>query len=148
MADLNDLIDAFDDLIEQFPAERRKLVENAGEKMYQQVLRNIDTSTEEKTGNLRKACYKEIGSEGGYAAVRNNHRVAPHGYIVENGHRLIKGAKKKIGKYGREVNIKGTGRVIGWVNGKYMYRNAMNELEAELDKDVETMLERIVGDKF
>lgn len=148
MADLNYLIDAFDDILEEFSEERRKLVENAGEKMHRQVLRNIDTDTKEKTGHLRKACEKEIGSGGGYAAVRNNSRVAPHAHLVENGHRLIKGAKKKINKYGNESNIKGSGKVIGWVNGKHMYRNAMNELEDELTQDAEQMLEKIVGDKF
>ena len=148
MADLNDLVNVFDDILEGFPEERRKLVERAGEKMHRQVLRNIDTDTREKTGHLRKACHMEIGSEGGYAAVRNNNMIAPHAHLVENGHRLIKGARKKKNKYGNESNIKGSGKVIGWVNGKHMYRNAMNELEDELTKDAENTLQKIVGGKF
>ncbi len=144
---LAELCVAFDELIDQFPEKRRELMENAGEKMRQRVLRNIETDTKEKTGNLKKACYKHIGSGGGYAAVRNDHKKAPHAHLVEFGHRNIKGAKTKQGKNG-PVNIKGSGKVIGWVSGKHMYRNAMNELEDELTQDAENMIEQLVGDIF
>ena len=139
---LDDLDRAFAELLDRFPEKRRELVETVGEKMHQKVLRNIDTDTKEKTGHLRDACEKHIGSGGGYAAIRNDYRKAPHAHLVENGHRLIKGAKKKVNKYGNEMNIKGSGKVIGWVNGKFMYRNAISELEDELTHDAETMIEK------
>ncbi len=142
MGSLEELDKAFASLLEQFPEKRRDLVETAGEKMHQKVLRNIDSETEEHTGRLRAACQKHIGSKGGYAPVRNNNKKAPHAYLVENGHRLMKGAKTKKGKRGQSVNIKGSGRVIGWVNGKHMYRNAVNELEGELIQSAENMIEQ------
>ncbi|MBQ9090719.1 MAG: HK97 gp10 family phage protein [Anaerotignum sp.] len=142
MNELGELDRALGKMLDKLPEKRRELVENAGEKMYQKVLRNIDRDTEAKTGHLREACYKHIGSEGGYAAVRNDNKKAPHAHLVEFGHRLIKGAKTKEGKHGQRVNIKGSGKVIGWVNGKHMYRNAINELEDELEQDAENMIEQ------
>ena len=141
MNELDMLDRALGAFLEEFPEKRRELVENAGEKMHRQVLRNIDRDTEARTGHLREACYKQIGSGGGYAAVRNDSRKAPHAHLVENGHRLIKGAKTKEGKHGQQVNIKGSGKVIGWVNGKHMYRNAMNELAEELEQDAKRTAE-------
>lgn len=145
---LDKLCDSFDVMLEKFPEERRELMEKAGEKMYRQVLRNIDATTEAHTGNLRDACYKHIGSKGGYAAVRNDHKKAPHAHLVEYGHRLVKGTKIKIGKHGQSVSIKGSGRVIGWVNGKHMYRNALNELEDELMQDAEELTDKLVEGLF
>lgn len=145
---LDKICESLDALEEKFSEEQRELVEKAGEKMYRQVLRNIDTSTKEQTGKLRAACYKQIGSKGGYAAVRNNHKKAPHAHLVEYGHKLVKGAKTKTGKHGQKVNIKGSGRVIGWVSGKHMYRNALNELEDELMQDAEKLADRLVGELF
>lgn len=145
---LADLDKAFEKMIEKFPEKRRELVENAGKKMHKKVLRNIDTDTKEDTGRLRDACYLAIGSEGGYAAVRNNHRKAPHAHLVEFGHKLVKGAKTKEGKYGQTVKVKGSGRVIGWVNGKHMYRNALTEMEGELIQDAEKMIDSLVGELF
>ena len=145
---LDKLCEAFDKMPEVFYEERRELMEAAGEKMYRQVLKNIDADTKEKTGNLRAACYKHIGSRGGYAAVRNNHRKAPHAHLVEYGHKLVKGAKTKTGKRGQKVNVKGSGRAIGWVSGKHMYRNALNELEDELMQEAEALADRLVGDLF
>lgn len=116
-------------ILSRFPQERKKLMESAGEKMYQQVVENVDRSTKGKRGNLRKAVTKVIGSKGGYTAIRNNHRIAPHGYLVENGHRLVR-----------------KGKEVGWVQGKFIYANAMNELEDTLLKQAENVMEKIAGD--
>lgn len=145
---LADLDKAFEAMMEKFPEKRMELVKNCGEKMHKKVLRNIDVDTNEETGRLRDACYLAIGSEGGYAAVRNDHRKAPHAHLVEFGHKLVKGAKTKEGKFGQTVKVKGSGRVIGWVNGKHMYRNAMNEMESELTQDAERMIDSLVGELF
>ena len=140
MGSIEELDKAFDRLLERFPEKRRELVERAGEKMYQRILRNIDSDVKEGKGNLRAACRKYIGSGGGYAAVRNDGKKAPHTHLVENGHRIVKGKKKKTDGNGNSGYIKGSGRVTGWVNGKHMYRNAMNELEGELIQEAENMI--------
>lgn len=145
---LADLDKAFEEMLNKFPDSRRDLVETAGDIMYQKVIQNIETDTKENTGHLRDAAYVAIGSGGGYAAVRNDNVKAPHAHLVEFGHRLIKGAKTKEGKHGQPVNIKGSGEVIGWVNGKHMYRNALNETEDDLIQAAEKMIDDLVGDIF
>ena len=127
--DLYDLDKEFEKLIKQFPNARRKLVENSGEKLFEKVCNNIRRDTKEYTGNLVEGCELHIGSGGGYSAVRANNRVAPHTHLVENGHKLIR-----------------NGQVVGWVPGKHMYRNALNELADELERDAEKMLDELVGD--
>ena len=104
MGSLEDLDKAFAALEKQFPEARRELVEDVGVIMYERVTRNIDAETKEQSGRLREACHLVIGSGGGYAAVRNDNRKAPHAQLVEFGHRLIKGAKTKEGKYGRQAD--------------------------------------------
>lgn len=142
MDDLQELEKLFGKLLQAFPEERRRLVEQSGEKLHQQVLRNIDRDLKQGTGRLRAACEKQIGSGGGYAAIRNNYQKAPHAHLVENGHRLMKGAKKKKDKNGNDINIKGSGQEIGWVQGRFMYHNAANALADELERDAERLLER------
>lgn len=140
---LDDLCKSFDDFLEKFGENRYELVEQAGVKMCKKVLRNIEASTKEHTGNLKKAVYIATGSKGGYAAVRNDHKKAPHAHLVEFGHDLYKGAEKKVNKYGRETNIPRSGRKLeGQVNGKFMYRNAINELEDELTQDAEKIIDK------
>lgn len=148
MGSLEDLDRALAAMEEQFPEARRELVEKTGAIIYEKVIRNIDTDTKENTGHLRDACHMVIGSGGGYAAVRNDNKKAPHAQLVEYGHELRKGAKTKKGKHGQRVNIKGTGKLIGWVNGKHMYRNAINEVEEQVVQEAERMVDRLIGGNF
>lgn len=127
--DLSDLDRAFEDLIKRFPQARRKLVEEAREKMYNKVIENIDRSVHEKTGNLKQGVQGYTGSGGGYSAVRPKWSVAPHTHLIENGHKIIRG-----------------GEVVGWAPGKHMYRNALNELADELERDAVKVLDDLVGE--
>lgn len=128
--DLYDLDKDFEQLLKKFPQARRELVEECGEKMYQKVLSNI-SQVDEKTGNLRKGVKKVVGSRGGYSAVRADFKIAPHTHLVENGHKIVR-----------------NGKVVGWVSGKHMYRNALNELANELEQSAEQMIDKLVGDVF
>lgn len=128
--DLYDLDKDFERLLKKFPQARRELVEECGEKMYQKVLSNI-SQVDEKTGNLRKGVKKVVGSRGGYSAVRADFKIAPHTHLVENGHKIVR-----------------NGKVVGWVSGKHMYRNALNELANELEQSAEQMIDKLVGDVF
>lgn len=144
MSDLADLDEMLGKILDEFPEERRKLVERSGDKLYKEVLRNIDKRVDKKTGKLREACEKHIGSGGGYAAVRNNHRKAPHAHLVEDGHSKRKGAERKRNKHGGMSNIKGTGKNMGWVDGKFMYRDAINRLADELAKDSKDTMDKVL----
>lgn len=128
--ELEELDKEFDDILKKFPQARRKLVIKAGDKMESTVKSNIDNSCKEGTGNLKRAVTKKIGSKGGYAAVKNNYKIASYAESVENGHK-VKG------------NANGD---IQWVPGKHMYRNALNSLVDELENDAEQMLDELLGD--
>lgn len=129
--DLYDIDKDFERLIQQFPDARKKLVEGAGEKMYNRVIRNIRTSVGTKSGNLIDGVEKHVGSGGGYSAVRAKWGVAPHTHLIENGHKIVR-----------------NGKVVGWVAGKHMYRNALNELVNELEQDAAEAIDALVGDIF
>lgn len=132
MDDLDELDKLFGRLLSEFPKERRELVEQSGEKLHRRVLRNIDKDVKVKTGNLRAACEKHIGSGGGYAAIRNNYRKAPHAHLIEEGHDIYRGKKGKGGVH------------KGFVQGKFVYRNAVNALADELEKDAEQTRDKVL----
>lgn len=129
--DLYALDKEFEKLIKQFPKARRELVENCGEKMYEKVINNINSSVKSDTGNLRNGVEKHVGSKGGYSAVRANFKTAPHTHLIENGHKVVN-----------------DGIVVGWAPGKHMYRNALNELADEFERDAENMIDKLVGGMF
>lgn len=133
--DLYNLDKDFEKLLKQFPNARRELVENSGDKMYQKVMNNINSQVDEDTGNLKEGVTKVVGSGGGYSAVRPDWQKAPHTHLVENGHKLVKGTGK-------------VAKVVGWVPGKHMYRNALSDLADELEKDAEEMIDKLVGEIF
>ena len=125
---LEDLDKMLSQICEEFPEKQRELVENCGTKLYEQVIENIERDVKEQTGNLKKGVTKVIGSGGGYAAIRPSKTFAPHTHLLENGHRKPDG--------------------VGWVSGKHMYRNALNQLAEELVNDSEETLKKLVGDIF
>lgn len=125
--DLYDLDKEFDKILKQFPQARKELVNNAGEKMYKKVVANINAEVDQDTGNLLEGVTKVNGSGGGYSAVKPNFKVAPHTHLIENGHKLVR-----------------NGQFVGWVQGKHMYRNALNELANELEQDAESMINKLV----
>ncbi len=131
MADSFDELDQmFDDLLKKFPQKKRELVKNIGDKMYNQVISNIDSTVKEDgTGNLKAGVTKMLGSKGGYAAVKPNYGIAPHTHLVEDGHRIIK-----------------NGNVVGWVNGKHMYRDALEQVADEAEKMAGDMVDELVGE--
>ncbi|WMI81595.1 hypothetical protein [Anaerotignum sp. MB30-C6] len=151
---LYDLDKAFSRMLDEFPKERQKLVESAGEKMYQGVILNIEKDTGEGSGNLKKSVQKKIGSGGGYAAIRPDRGIAPHTHLVENGHEVVaRGKSKKNLKRTKKRVVSTKGKSFGegsaeWVNGKFMYRNALTKLKRELYHDAEDMRERLVKDSF
>lgn len=119
----------FDNLLKNFPQAKKELMEDVGDKMYDQVIKNIDSTVKEGTGNLKAGVIKVLGSKGGYAAVKPNYEIAPHTHLIEDGHRVIRG-----------------GKIVGWANGKHMYRNALEQVSDEVEKMAESMIDELVGE--
>ena len=129
--ELDELDKKFTELLKQFPQAKRGLVEDVGEKLYEKVISNIDSTVSKHSGKLKDGVKKHIGSKGGYAAVRADYKIAPHTHLIENGHKIVR-----------------DGKIVGWVSGKHMYRNALNEMIDEIQQDAEKMLSGLVGDVF
>lgn len=145
-SELYNLEHTIDKLIKNFPNARKKLVNECGRKLYDKVRENIQRDVKQNTGNLLKGVEIVIGSGGGYAAIRANNYIAPHTHLVENGHRAIKG--KKLTAREKRRGIPDRQKDVGWVDGKHMYRNALNDLIFELENDAEEFIEKVVGEAF
>lgn len=111
--------------IEQVPDLIENLLESTGQKIYKQVVSNINADTKTKTGNLKNSPTLVVKS--GYTAVRANYKKAPHTHLIENGH-------KKRSK---------TASVTNFVPGKHSFRNAYLTLNNELIADGQTVAEKI-----
>lgn len=135
MGSLEDLDKSFENLLKRFPDSRAKLVNEAGNIMYNQVISNIERDVEEHSGNLKRGVTKKVGSKGGYAAVKPNYNISPHAHLVENGYNLVRGGK--LGK---------GGKVLGWVHGKHVYRNAINRVADLLEQKGEELINQLAGD--
>ena len=129
--ELDGLDKQFERLLKEFPEARKKLIVRNGDKLYRKVIANIEAAVDEKSGDLKKGVVEVQGSGGGYVAVRCNHLRAPHMHLIENGHKVVR-----------------NGKVVGWVSGKHMYRNAINELADELERSGEEMINNLVGEIF
>lgn len=127
MNGFEELDKALGSLIKNFPKARRDLVEEVGDTLEQNVIRNIESSVNEDTGDLKRGVKKAVGSGGGYVAVKPDYSIAPHTHLIESGHKLIRG-----------------GNIIGWVPGRHMYRNAINSTANELENKADEMLDKLL----
>lgn len=57
--------------------------------------------------------------------------TAPHYHLVERGHRLVKNGKE-----------------IGYVDGQRFTEKALNKIEPEINRDIEKLFDKLVGDLF
>ncbi|WP_189911057.1 hypothetical protein [Clostridium cochlearium] len=123
----DDLDAMFENIIKEFPQKKKELLENVGNVLEEQVIENINTRTTEKTGNLEAGVEKVFGSKGGYVAIKPDYKKAPHSYLLENGHRIVK-----------------NGVVLGFVNGKHMYRDSITQCEDKIMELAENMVNEVV----
>ncbi|MCT4544439.1 MAG: hypothetical protein N4A63_12910 [Vallitalea sp.] len=129
MDNINKLDKMFNDLLAKFPKKKKELVKEAGDLMYEQVINNINSSVKENSGKLKEGVTKAVGSKGGYVAIRPDYKIAPHTNLIENGHNVVRG-----------------GEIIGWANGKHMYRNALEQASDQIIDKAEKMIDDLVGD--
>jgi hypothetical protein len=95
----------------------------------------------EKTGNLINGQDKEVGSGGGYAAVRPNPKVAPHTQLLEEGHKIV--VVRKPSKSEMIAGAKDTRKVVGFVNGKHFYQKAIIQSTPQLVAEAEKLANEI-----
>lgn len=127
MNDLNKLDKMLDNIIKTVPGKKRELLEEVGNILEQQVKLNIAERVDQKSGNLGKGVEKIFGSKNGYVAIKPNYGMAPHTHLVEDGHKVVKN------------NV-----VVGFVNGKHMYRDSIEQCEGDILAMANKMVEEVV----
>lgn len=83
-----------------------------------------------KTGNLKRGIvakkFKAPGPSQAFVAV--DYSIAPHAHLVEFGHNIVVGGRRRVGetvKRGRRVY--GKGKVVGYVPARSFLRKAVKE---------------------
>ena len=130
------------DFIREFPNNRRGLMVDVGQLLESEVRENVG-AIKEHTGNLKKAITTTVASGGGYVSVKNNHSIAPHGHLIENGHYVSISRKSNDGSGTRTKEHKET-----FVPGKFMYQNALDNCEDEILRKAESMIADSLRDMF
>jgi len=113
---------------EEMPKETKKVLRKVGNRGVTWARRETKAKLNEKTGNYYKGLKrgKVFKDDEGKLVVRILN-TAPHGHLIENGHRLVR-----------------NGREIGFVPGKHIIENAAKNLEKS--GDFETLLSRGLDD--
>ncbi len=141
-ANLDDLMDLFDDVIAAFPDARRQALEAAGEVVRRELDRRIQSELpgRDVRGKVRRWQELTVGSKGGYVKIARipadraeqirktpgsrTYNSSQITFWLEHGHAVAKKGRNQYGKFRRyearrAIYSPGTGRSI--VTGKQFY---------------------------
>lgn len=151
MNEIDELDKSFQNVVNDFKKNRKSLCREVGNLMKNKVIENINAGvSNESTGNLVRGVTLELGSKGGYSAVKPDYNIAPHTHLIEEGHRIVKGgtlAKAKGKKKAKDNSNTGKGQIVGFYHGIHMYRNALIQVTEEVEMKAE-QLANTIGDNF
>ncbi len=147
---LDGLTNDLNDILNKFPQKRRELHERLGQMMQEEVDAQIAQAGFKGGGERLKSWQEtEVGSGGGYAAVRPTKDVTGSnspGAITnynEAGHKVRKPGALKVhrggGKYRYRPKIK-----VPYVDGKHFYDAARRNVESQAIRIVEDFADEIV----
>ncbi|SNR86016.1 hypothetical protein SAMN05446037_100165 [Anaerovirgula multivorans] len=114
-----------------FPKEAKIVLRKAKNRAKTIVLRRAKQDVGKKSGNYYKAIKggKVFKQDGDLTArVYISSKIAPHGHLIERGHR-------QVTKDGREV---------GFVEGKFVFDRTKNEVGSQYDKIIEQEFDKIL----
>ncbi|RXI50191.1 hypothetical protein DP124_12030 [Clostridium tetani] len=134
MDNFNDLDAMFEKIIKEFPQKKKELLENVGNVLEKQVKENIDSrvntnSKKHEKEKLKQDVKKVFGSKGGYVALKPSYEHSGLNHLIENGHRIVR-----------------NGVVVGYVNGKHVYRDSIVQCEDKILELAENMVNEVVKD--
>lgn len=134
MDDFAKLDKMFSDMLRDIPEKKAELMDKVGDLLQEQVISNIEsrvgTSGGGKKEKLIAGVRKVVGSGGGYTAINPDYSKGSNiHHLIENGHRIVR-----------------NGVVVGFVNGKHNYRNALTQSESKIIKLAENMIDEVLGD--
>lgn len=126
MDDFEKLDKYFDDMIKKMPEKKKELLENVGEIFTTQAKENIDSRVNDDYNNIKNDLKIVYGSGGGYVALKPSYKNTKVHHLIENGHRIVK-----------------NGVVVGFVNGKHMYRDIPEQVGNEIYSMAQKMLNEV-----
>lgn len=151
MNEIDELDKALDNVVKDFKKNRKALCNEVGHLMKNKVIENINASvSNESTGNLARGVTLELGSKGGYSAVKPDYNIAPHTHLIEEGHRIVKGgtlSKAKGKRKAKNNDNTGKGQIVGFYHGIHMYRNALEQVSGQVEEKANA-LANTIGDNF
>lgn len=154
----DELDKAFKTALKKFPKETDALLMAGGKRISGKtkadtpVAKRARKNKNGKTimpGGLKKSWRVQKPKSFGKARVVRVMTSAPHGHLVEQGHRIVRGGRIR-GKNGKErssfnLGLRGID-ILGKVEGKYMLEKAHKEHFNTFGRDADKMLDRLVKD--
>lgn len=133
---LNDLEKTFENASKNFNKEAKKTLFRVGNKLLRKV--KLKTPVAEEHGGTLRRSWKIKPEEEFSISICNESEYAPH---VEFGHRtrLGKGGNSKNPNYKYKPKTDG----IKFVEGRYMLTKSVEEIEKEIEKDFEIMIDNL-----
>jgi len=127
MDDFEKLDKMLDGIIKKIPDKKQELLESVGNLLSSQVKQNINSRVNDEHSRLTDDVKIMFGSKSGYVQVRPEYKRTHSNHLIENGHRIVK-----------------NGFVLGFVNGKHMYRDSAVQCEGEILKMAEKMVDEVI----
>lgn len=127
MDDFEKLDRMLDNIIKKIPGKKKELLNNVGDILSSQVKQNIDSRINDDNGTLKSDVKIVPGSRGGYVAVKPSYENTRLNHLIENGHRIVK-----------------NGVAIGFVNGKHMYRDSIDQSEQQILSMAQAMIDEVI----
>lgn len=140
--DLTKLDERLAAALRKFPELRKKLVADVGELMHQDISRGF--------GGAKVAHWqdKDLGSGGGYAAVRPKAKTWEKGYAVGHITNAIESGHKTRGPSGKSKHYRPKPHLKVFVQGKRIYADEEKRVQAiartradQLIRELESMME-------
>lgn len=127
MDDFEKLDRTLDNTIKAMPEKKVELFENVGGLISNQVKENIDNRVNDENNHIKNDVEMVMGSKGGYVAVKPSYEDTNIAHLIENGHRIVR-----------------NGIVLGFVNGKHVYRDSVEQCEEKIISMAKDMISEVI----
>lgn len=126
MEKFDEVFEKLEEISRNTDKETKKFLKSQTKILKKKVINNATTRIKKKTGNyLKKIKEGKIYTfDGSYS--RRVYSAAPHGHLIEEGHRIVKDGKE-----------------IGRTKGKWILRDSANEFANEFEKNSEGFLDEL-----
>lgn len=128
----------------ELPKESNKFLKTEGKKLKNKTIATAKRKVKKNTGNYYESIkagrvyfYKPTGSK----AIRV-YSSAPHGHLIEYGHRVVRGWQIGRGKKTGSVVTRDGQEVF--VKGKHVFEDAQRDFTSEFYNDVEKFIDDVV----